>query len=147
MRGNILNSDDCENMFCVSQLSILYKVNSELLNQFKQIETLVMSMEQMKLSPRSKTSIGQTFFRLTAFLKNYLQYSNHLETCITFIKNRELKDKSFKIILKKLQQVCLKIVTENQSHDRTDFDLYQIMKLPLKRLYDYKIVLLGKFKT
>ncbi|KAG2379135.1 hypothetical protein C9374_007773 [Naegleria lovaniensis] len=153
-RCNILTPEEVEKTFCLSQLNILFKVNTELLNQFKQVESLLMTNQQSSptlmptngSSPRARNSLGQTFLRLTPFLKNYVQYSHMLEPCLIQFRNRKLKDKSFKAIVKKLQRFCTKLLFDALREDDScekcnEFEIIQTMKMPLRRILYYRDVL------
>lgn len=133
-----------ERLFCYSQLNIIWNVNYELLNQF---EAFYITLEHINeqstiVSPRAST-IGQIFMRLTPFLKNYIQYSNQLDTCFVAINNKRLKDSNFKSITKKLERMCGKLAAAEKKKNLS-FTLMQAMKIPLQQFVHYKKTLLGK---
>ncbi|EFC37213.1 rhoGEF domain-containing protein [Naegleria gruberi] len=140
-RSDLINSEEMERLFCYSQLNIIWNVNSELLNQFETFYTTLEHINEQStvVSPRAST-IGQIFMRLTPFLKNYIQYSNQLDTCIVAINNKRLKDSYFKSIVKKLERMCTKLASAERKD--SSFTLLQAMKTPLQQFVHYRKALI-----
>lgn len=135
---NTLTPQELERMFSLSHLTILKNVNNELLNQFKQLQLTSDYRILVPASPRSQPkTLGQIFLKLVPFLKNYLNYASQLETSITTIKNKKLKDKQFKSLMKKLEKFC--VLQQGISN------LFQLMTTPLSRIVYYRDILIGKF--